>query len=84
MEDIINRIVGGGVTLTIQKAGKKNGKGGISITYPLTDGKNVPSFNFRGKKGSVPDTSAKAVDSAMARNNKWLDQKCKWIGHTGI
>ncbi len=39
---IINKIIGGGVILTIQKSGKKTDKNGISIIYPLFDAKDRP------------------------------------------
>ncbi len=39
---IINKIIGGGITLTIQKSGKKTDKDGISITYPIFDKKSRP------------------------------------------
>lgn len=41
-KQIINKIIGGGVELTIQKSGKKNDKDGITITYPLFDPKDRP------------------------------------------
>lgn len=40
--DIINKIMHGGITFTIQPSGKKTDKGGISVTYPLFDKKNRP------------------------------------------
>lgn len=39
---VINKIMNGGITFTIQKSGKKTDKDGISITYPLFDKKNRP------------------------------------------
>src|ERR1700744_4874348 len=44
--DIINKIIGGGITLTIQKSGKKNDKDGISITYPIFTKENRPSLGI--------------------------------------
>jgi hypothetical protein len=82
--EIINRVVGGGVTLGIQKSGKKTDKNNMSITYPLTDHSTTLVFNLRGRKGVAQDTSVRAADSVMRRNNKTLAQKSKWIGITGI
>jgi len=75
--DIVNKIIGGGVTLTIQKSDKKN----VQITYPIT---NNVIFNLKSRRGIVPDTSAKAADSVMNHNNNILGQKCKWIKVAGI
>lgn len=82
--DIINKIVDGGITLTIQSAPKKSDKQKVSITYPVTDNNVRLFFNLRGRRGTAADTSVKAADSVMARNNKTLDQKCKWIRTSGI
>jgi hypothetical protein len=40
--EIINKIIGGGITFVVQKSGKKNDKDGVSITYPIFDKKNRP------------------------------------------
>src|SRR5690349_21603114 len=39
--DVINRIVGGGITLTVQKSTNKKDKSKMSITYPIIDNKAV-------------------------------------------
>jgi hypothetical protein len=39
---VINKIIGGGITLTIQNSGKKTDKDGMSITYPVFDKKSRP------------------------------------------
>ncbi len=41
-KQIINKIIGGGVTFSIQKSGKKNDKDAVSITYPIFDAKDRP------------------------------------------
>jgi len=81
---VINRVVGGGVTLTIQKSGKKTDNNNISITYPYTDSKTFLIFNLKLRQSIASDTSVNAADSAMVQNNKLLEQKCKWIATTGI
>jgi len=50
---IINKIIGGGVTLTIQKSGKKTDKDGISIIYPLFDAKDRPYVRGGGDGGGT-------------------------------
>jgi hypothetical protein len=79
---VVNRIIGGGITLTIQQS--KDAKNNISINYPAIERKNAIFINLRGKKGVIPDTSARAADSVMKRNNKNLEQKAKWILVKGI
>lgn len=80
-QEVINKIVGGGITLAIQKSGKKNN---VSITYPAFNGHNGPGFRLRNHRGVIADTSAKAADSTMISNNKILEKNCKWIRVTGI
>ena len=80
-QDVINKIVGGGISFIIARAGKKNDKDNIAITYPVITN---TYFNLRGKKGVAKDTSIKAADSIMRSNNNILMYKCKWIKVTGI
>ena len=80
--DIINKIMSGGVTLTIQKTTKKDEKNSVSITYPVAE--NKPYFGLRRKKNIEEDTTAKTADSVMKRNNALIAKNCKWIGVTGI
>jgi len=82
--DVINKIVGGGVTLTIQKSAKKNDKDNINITYPVIDGKGSLTFSLRPRKREAPDTTAKTADSIMKRNNKLIGEKCKWLRVAGV
>ena len=83
-QDIVNRVTNGGVSLAIYKSGKKNDKDKIVITYPLSGTTGYMYFNFRGRKGSIPDTSRRALDSVMITSNKKLDKNVKYIGTTGI
>jgi len=46
----INKIIGGGVELTIQKSGKKSDKDGVTIVYPVFDAKDRPYV--RGGSGA--------------------------------
>jgi hypothetical protein len=71
-----------GATLTIQQS--KDTKSNVSITYPAIEPRNAIFINLRGKKGAAPDTSARAADSLMKRNNRNLEQKAKWILVKGI
>jgi len=48
--EIINKIIGGGITFTVQKSGKKSDKDGISVTYPIFDKKNRPYL----RSGNAP------------------------------
>lgn len=40
--EIINKIIGGGITFAVQKTGKKTDKDAMSITYPIFDRKDRP------------------------------------------
>jgi len=89
--EIINKILGGGLTLTVQKSTDKKDKDKITITYPITDSKTALAFNVSAMKMNpnnpgtlMADTTAKAADSLMEVHNKILIQKCKLIGVRGI
>jgi len=82
---ISKMIGGGGVTLTIQKSGKKSDKGGISIMYPVFDKKTRPAFNLiaiQDKEDAHPGSVNK--DSVMSAYNKTLGDRSKLISITGI
>jgi len=92
---VINKIMSGGITFTIQKSGKKTDKDGISITYPLFDKKNKPFLpQSLGKQGAeisivgdagghASDTKEPQDESMMNTYNKSLNAS-KYIGVTGI
>jgi len=80
--EVINKIIGGGITLTINKYGNKKDKKGISITYPVTEGDAAPRFLLSGR--SVVNLSAKEIETMIAGYNKKLGQSFKWIKLAGV
>ncbi len=86
-QPIINKIMSGGVTLTINNTGKRKDKDGISITYPVFDRKNRPFFGSQDKLGlekGFRAATANNPDSVMNVHNRILGEKSKLIGVTGI
>jgi len=81
-QDIINRIMGGGVTLHIQPLEKNTDNEAISVKYPVLEKRT--SVTFILNRGIVLDTTPKIADSVMAANNKRLEQFCRWITVKGI
>ncbi len=59
---IINKIIGGGITFTIQTSNKKTDKDGMSITYPIFDPKKRPYIN---KEHEPNQLSAAIVDGQV-------------------
>ncbi len=79
-EDIINKIIDGGVSLIIQKSGGKKSRDNISVTYPAYDTPNNKSkLRFNLSNSGIPN-----ADSLMLINNAKLDKNCKLIKVTGI
>jgi hypothetical protein len=78
---IVDKIVGLGATLTIQKNGKANSKDAISITYPLNNGL---IFNTSRNRVALRDTSSRTSDSLSVMYNNLLAAQCKTIGVKGI
>ena len=79
---IISRVMGRGLTLSIQKGRLKNDKNKVSITYPVT--KTTLYFGLNRKKNADEDTSVKALNSVMRHHNKMIDDSCKLIPVDGI
>lgn len=65
---VINKIIGGGITLTVQKSGKKTDAGGISITYPVFDKKNRPYIHSSQVVGNSILTVSGGDVTLMPRN----------------
>jgi len=96
--DVINRIMGGGVVLSIQQSTDKDDKNKISITYPIYDTPNTPGLTFNLGHHSVRlinaetgvvtqttiDTSAKEINITMNMRNHLISQRLKWIGVKGV
>jgi len=88
--DVINKIIGGGITFTIQKSGKKDDKGGISITYPIFTRDNRPALGINRTVSiengvtKTQTTQDALTDSVIAVRNKQLADKSKYVGVSGI
>jgi hypothetical protein len=81
-EDIINKIIDGGVSLIIQKPEKKEGKDNASVTYPAyatPDNKSKLRVNLF-HRGTLQEDA----DTLMLTDNAILAKNCKWIKLTGI
>lgn len=76
---IINKIINGGVSLTINKSVKKAGEGAATITYPVFDRKDKPYISWADKESSINE-----ADSLMLINNSRMNQRSKFIKVTGI
>ena len=84
---IINKILRGGVTFSINEAGKKNFKDAVSITYPILKKNNRLFLNFSAKPEKVVAGVASEftqIDSFVSLNNKRLAERSKLIRVTGI
>lgn len=79
-QDVINRLLSGGVTFDLGK-----GKGGsegepVGFTYPISLNRGI-YFDFRDAKRGV---SAKVLDSMITDFNALLQINYKWIRVTGL
>jgi len=81
--EMITKIIGGGLTFTVQKSGRKNDKNGVSITFPVFNKANRPDFNLQ----SIKDKKAAGpfnIDSAILVYNNVLSGKALLIATSGI
>jgi hypothetical protein len=83
---IIRRIINGGITLTINKSGKKNDKEGISITYPVFEKGNRfnPMLKFTNPMITGRTMPVMNPDSLALVNNKGMGDKAKLIRTAGM
>jgi len=84
--EIINyKLLSGGLTLIIQQTNKKNDKAGVSISYPIFDNANRPSFYLNNPRERAPVVDPEAFyDSIMVANNTKLTTSAKSIKVMGI
>jgi hypothetical protein len=78
---IVNKILGGGVTLIINTSGKKDLKNAVGITYPVPDLHNRVWVDIRP---STEVISKRSADSTMNIANTNLTNRSKFIMVTGI
>jgi len=83
---IINKLVNGRVTFTINKSGKKNDNDAIAISYPVFEKNNKPGLHLTGNPKIVEGSPAsiKLADSFMYANNKRMTDRIKSIKVTGV
>jgi hypothetical protein len=82
-EDIVEKIVKGGVTFTIKTKDKNN----VAITFPMYDKKNPPLFLVPYNLQKNPNDTVKnktQSDSIMSARNRQLTDRFKIIGIIGI
>lgn len=84
--EIINKIILGGVTFTINSSDKKNDKKGIAITFPTFYKNKRPYINLKNRPQPTKDTvmNNMRADSFMHVINKELTDKSKMIEIEGI
>lgn len=89
--DIINKIVCGGITLTINGTGKNKDQGGKTITFPAINIDNTvshrgPPIGFLGMPQKMDDTefSKNLIDSFIVFFNREITAKAKDIRIAGI
>lgn len=76
--DIINRVVGGGISLGV-KPFKAKDNSEFKITYPVHDGKQALFFSLKSRNGQISDTTLTARQALAHTYNSRLDQLCKSI-----
>gem|GEM_PF-209258 len=83
---IINKIVNGRISFTINKSGKKSDDNAVTISYPIFESKNRPNLNLKDKPEIIPGSaiSLKQADSFMYVNNKRMTDRVKMIKVTGL
>lgn len=82
---VINKIISGGISFTITTPGKKNDKGGVSITYPVFEKGAKPVLSINNKlELEHPAAPSLQPDSIVTVNNNRFADKSKLVMVTGI
>jgi len=86
-QNIIYKIINGGITLTLNNTGKKEAANEVKVTYPLFGTKNIPLINLKDKPVPVKNSSANMaarIDSFKNVLNAQLEKNSKEIKVSGI
>jgi hypothetical protein len=81
-KEIINKIINGGVSFTVNK-NRKSENSGITVTYPAYNSQERPIINLNTLFDVAPDATMKA-DSLVKNANSTLNDKTKFIGLSGM
>ena len=83
---IINKIIKGRVTFTINTSGKKSTDDAVTVSFPIFDRKDVPYIGMKDKPRIIEGNAASiaAADSFSNANNRRLAEKSKFIKVTGV
>lgn len=79
--DIIEKIIEGGITLTINGTGKMKDEGGVAFTYPVLD---KSSFPETGPAIDIDKPESWTADSFMVKLNKDFIARATDIKVTGV
>jgi hypothetical protein len=78
--EIINKIINGGVSFSINKNDKKSTEGAVTVTYPIFARGNRPMINFNNLSDALADLKdIPRRDSVMLGCNNTLEEKAKYI-----
>jgi len=85
-QNIMRRIINGGITLAIQKTDKKSDNGAARIKFPYFEkGKSVSVELYQNfENGPRKDPNGHIADSLKEVNNKRLRSNVKWIYTSGL
>jgi hypothetical protein len=83
-KDVIDKIIMGGVTLTINTALKKTDKNAINITYPVLRGIDMSMVSNLFSKKSIQKKEEKLTTINVTDLNQLLETKDKLINIAGI
>jgi hypothetical protein len=83
--NIINKIINGGIALTINKDNKKGRGMGASITFPVFKGHERPGMDFRDADAAASDAeAAKNAATAMVLSNLSINSFSRYIRTSNI
>ncbi len=78
--EIINKIINGGVSFSINKNNKKSTSDAIMVTYPIFARGNRPSIGFNQLSEALDnEKDQKKRDSVMLACNNSLEEKAKYV-----
>jgi len=80
---VINKIISGGISFTVNTTGDKK-SGGATVTYPVFEWNKRPALNVSKSFYEQSQSGINVPDSVAMANNRSLEKQSKLIMTTGI
>ena len=82
--DVVDKILRGGITLTINRTLNKHDNNPVTVTYPVLEGDDISAVTNMLARRSLPHRDDEKADVSVDDLNKLLNEKLKTIRISGL